>query len=196
MRKKAQNIEKRILKAALRIFAKYGYFKTTVDEIAKAAGFAKGTLYLYFKDKESLYVTLLDEHIKITIDLLTNVERSTKSATEKLAEILTTLMHYMKSIKGAYPLFSYDNIHLKGKTLKNLGAAILPELNEMVTIIGRIVQEGIDNGEFKDVDPDIAGSYFFNAIRTALFGSFLKPDLNVDADTVLELFFEGIKKRR
>jgi len=196
MRKKAQNIEKKILKAALRVFAKRGYFKTTVDEIAKAAHLAKGTLYLYFEDKESLYVAMLDEHIKTTIALLSIIERSEKSAADKLTEILITLMHYMKTLKGAYPIFSFDNIHLKGKTLKNLGTTILPELNELTNIISRIVKQGIDNSEFKRVDPDIAGSYFFNAIRTALFGSFLRPDLDVDANTVLKLFFEGIKKRR
>src|SRR6266705_4781259 len=67
----------RILDAAVKVFAERGYFSSTVAEIARAAGVADGTIYLYFKSKDDLLLRLFDE--KMT-DLL-------GEAREALAEV-------------------------------------------------------------------------------------------------------------
>lgn len=54
-KEKKENRRKLILKTAREVFAKHDYFLTTVDMIASAAGLAKGTIYLYFKNKEDLF---------------------------------------------------------------------------------------------------------------------------------------------
>src|ERR1700683_1658680 len=53
----------RILHAAVRVFAKKGFHATRVSEVAKAAGVADGTIYLYFRSKDELLVSLFDDRI-------------------------------------------------------------------------------------------------------------------------------------
>jgi TetR/AcrR family transcriptional regulator, fatty acid metabolism regulator protein len=54
----------RILRAAVDVFAQNGYFNAKVSEIAKAAGVADGTIYLYFDNKEDVLITIFREHTR------------------------------------------------------------------------------------------------------------------------------------
>src|SRR5881275_1708150 len=67
----------RILRAAVDVFARSGYFNAKVSEIAKAAGVADGTIYLYFDGKEDILVTIFREH---TRHYLQTLERDLASA--------------------------------------------------------------------------------------------------------------------
>jgi TetR/AcrR family fatty acid metabolism transcriptional regulator len=54
----------RILRAAVRVFAKNGFYDTRVSEVAKAAGVADGTIYLYFKSKDELLLSLFEDRVE------------------------------------------------------------------------------------------------------------------------------------
>ena len=60
-RKRSDDKRRRILQAAVKVFARKGYFAARVAEIAKRAGVADGTIYLYFRGKEDILVSLFDE---------------------------------------------------------------------------------------------------------------------------------------
>jgi TetR/AcrR family fatty acid metabolism transcriptional regulator len=60
-RRRSDDKRRRILEAAVRVFAKKGYFAARVSDVAKRAGIADGTIYLYFKNKEDILVSLFDE---------------------------------------------------------------------------------------------------------------------------------------
>jgi len=58
-----QNVKNRIIENAINTFSKYGYDKSRMDDIAKASGLSKGTLYLYFQNKEELFNTISERNI-------------------------------------------------------------------------------------------------------------------------------------
>ena len=74
---KQNDLRPRISRAGLKVFAKKGYSKATVDDIAKEAGIAKGTVYLYFKDKPSLYISTIDEHFTGAVRFLEAIQKQT-----------------------------------------------------------------------------------------------------------------------
>lgn len=75
-----EQMQENILKAGLSAFLKHGFHNTTMIKIAKEAGIAKGTLYLYFDSKESLTQTITDEHFKnIKIKLISMTQPNTVS---------------------------------------------------------------------------------------------------------------------
>lgn len=196
MGKKNQDTKEKIIEVALKVFGKKGFFKTTVDDIARAAGFAKGTLYLYFKDKESLYIATIDQHFKNALSFLTEIETKKGSSTKKMTDIASNFVLYMKEMRSSHPVFTIESTNLSKKILNNIKPIILPKLMQMTKIVSRIIKEGIEKGEFKDVDPDVAAYYFLNTIRTIFSGSVLLPRLAVNTNTILKLYFEGVKKRR
>jgi len=68
-----------ILDAAGRIFARSGFENATIQDIAKEAQYAAGTVYLYFKDKESLYFSLLEEKLA---DIISLVKKKTSTVSD------------------------------------------------------------------------------------------------------------------
>lgn len=68
MRSLSQRKKGEILKAAAAVFARKGYHRALVDEVAKAAGVGKGTVYRYFRDKEDLFFSILDQGIDRLIE--------------------------------------------------------------------------------------------------------------------------------
>ena len=196
MRKKESNIKEKITKHALRIFAQKGYFKTTVDDIARATGVAKGTVYLYFKDKQALYVATIDEHFSRAIAALSAIDAKDITPTEKMEEIAVNFIDYIKQLKTSYMLFTFENINLKGKTLKQMHTVIQPKVRTMIEMISDIIKNGIQNNEFRKVDPKVAAFYFTSTIRAIFLSDFFISDVSCNTDSILSLFFEGLKKRR
>src|SRR5436189_5033043 len=73
----------RILRAAIDVFAKSGYFNAKVSEIAKAAGVADGTIYLYFDGKEDVLLTIFREHTRHYLQTLERDLASARRAAER-----------------------------------------------------------------------------------------------------------------
>ena len=196
MRKKEANTREKIIKHALKIFAQKGYFRTTVDDIAQATGVAKGTLYLYFKDKANLYVATIDEHFSRGLDALSTIDAREITPTEKMEAVAVNFIDYIKNLKTSHMLFTFENINIEGKTLKNIHSTIEPKIQMMINIIGNIINQGIEKNEFRDVDPKVAAFHFISTIRAIFLSNFYMSNDAFKTDTMLKLFFEGLKKRR
>ncbi|UCC12266.1 MAG: TetR/AcrR family transcriptional regulator [candidate division WOR-3 bacterium] len=195
MRKKNKDIRERVINTAVKIFAKTGYFRTTMEDIAHAAHVAKGTLYLYFKDKESLYLATLEKHFDRAVTVLTEIETTERSAEEKMRCIAEQFINYMTGLKDAYPVFTFENLHTTGRIMKKMRPLVMPRIKQMTEIISRIVEEGIARGEFIDIEPRIAAFYFLSTIRTAFFGECFMSEIFSGSDAVMKMFFKGLKKK-
>ena len=196
MRKKEKHLKKNIINAALKIFAKKGFYETTVDDIAKAVGIAKGTVYLYFKDKPTLYISTIDEHLVDGTKFLLEIENQNISSTEKLQKIASNWFQIMAQMKTSFPMFTFENINLTRRLLKGLKPIIILRLTGMIKIIAKIIDSGIKNNEFRKIQPKIAAVHFLNTIRTGIFADFFTPGTSVSYNTAMKLFFVGLKKRR
>ena len=196
MRKREPETRDKIIKNALKLFAKKGFFKTTVDDIAQATGVAKGTVYLYFKNKQEIYTATMDAHFSYGLERIAGIEAKNISATEKMIEIATDFVDYVSSLKTSYMPFNVENVNLIGKTLKTMHSIVTPKIIKMNEIISRIVAQGIESGEFCDVEPRVAAFYFLSTIRAVFISNYYISDISVETDTILKLFFQGLKKRR
>lgn len=196
MRIKEQKTRGIIIKSALKIFAKKGFFKATVDDIAQAAGLAKGTLYLYFKDKASLYISVIEEHFKVGIEYLQKVEKESTTSTKKLKKIAGEWIDTMLKLKNSFFMFSMENINLSSKLMKAVKPIMNTHLKEMIDIIARIIEHGIVKKEFRKAEPRVAALHYLNTLRTGFFVSFLISEKPIHRNELLELFFDGLKKRR
>jgi AcrR family transcriptional regulator len=88
----------RILHVAIRIFGKYGFQKTTMDEIAGAAHKAKGSVYYYFNSKEDLFRAVVQQEIN---DIKSGLTKVIIKQQETTAMIKEYLLHRMMLMKGA-----------------------------------------------------------------------------------------------
>src|SRR2546427_7371236 len=89
-----QTKRERILRAATEVFAQNGYFNAKVSDIAKAAGVADGTIYLYFDGKEDLLVNIFREH---TRNYLQSLERDLTHARRPEDRIRIAIRHHLET---------------------------------------------------------------------------------------------------
>jgi AcrR family transcriptional regulator len=196
MRKREPETRDKIIKSASKLFAKKGFFKTTVEDIAQATGVAKGTVYLYFKNKQELYTATIDLHFSYALDKIVEIENKHITATEKMNEIAVDFVDYVSSLKTAHMPFNVENVNQIGRTIKAMHSIVMPKIIKMNELISRVVEQGIKNGEFCDIEPRVAAFYFLNTIRAIFVSKYYLSDISVETDTILRLFFLGLKQRR
>jgi len=141
--KKKERIEE-IMTAAKTIFSKKGYFGSTIDEIAKVAGISKGTIYLYFKNKDDLYISLmmplLEEFERVLIDFkndfANNQYKTRDEVIQGFCEMFIKQYRYDAEALRILQIYQLLNLH----------SVIKEETRERLWLIGkksRIISEDI-----------------------------------------------------
>jgi TetR/AcrR family transcriptional regulator len=144
-----------IIKAALTEFGERGLAAARLDDIAKRAGLSKGTIYLYFPNKEELF----REMVRFTvIGQLEEGERQfseiSGSATEALTRFMRQYWTFIRSAQFA-PLFRL--IHAEIHHYPDLARFYAEEVvSRGHRLIASIISHGIETGEFRKVDPSVA----------------------------------------
>jgi TetR/AcrR family fatty acid metabolism transcriptional regulator len=112
-RRRGDDKRKRILQAAVKVFARKGYFAARVAEIARRADVADGTIYLYFKSKEALLVALFDE---VMAEHLTAARRDVAAAAGAPAKLLAIAEHHLGVLGGNRELAVVFQVELRQST--------------------------------------------------------------------------------
>ena len=151
----------RILDAAVRVFAKKGFYATRVSEVAKAAGVADGTIYLYFKSKEELLVSLFEDRVERLLAFLHTELPATTGAAAKLRRIIELQLGLLE---GERDLAEVITVILRQST-KLMKEYAAPKFTAYLDAIARVVAEGQAAGEFRgDVSPSLVARATFGAL--------------------------------
>jgi len=94
-----------ILKAAEGIFATKGYHEATIQDIAKAAQYAVGTIYVYFKDKEILYLELIERKVEDLISQVKKEVNNTQDPKEKIKVLVSCQLRYFEENKDFFRIY-------------------------------------------------------------------------------------------
>ena len=160
-KRRAGDKRDRILKAAVKVFARQGFHATKVSEVAKAAGVADGTIYLYFKSKEELLVSLFEDRVERLLAHLREQLPKQESAPERLRAIIAMQLGLLE---GERELAEVITVILRQSTkiMKELAA---PHFLAYIDLIAKVIAEGQAAGDFrKDVSPNIAARAIFGAL--------------------------------
>lgn len=110
-----------ILAAAEKVFAAKGFFPTTMNEIARGAEFGTGTLYKYFKSKEELYFTLIDEKVE-EINRLVKAELSREtSAKERVEKALRLQFEFVERNRDFFRIYISERNRFEWTVKDELG---------------------------------------------------------------------------
>jgi TetR/AcrR family transcriptional regulator, fatty acid metabolism regulator protein len=151
----------RILDAAVRVFASRGFHATRVSDVASAAGVADGTIYLYFKSKDALLVSLFESHVERLLDFLEKQLPRSASPSEKLKRIVEVQLGLLE---GERDLAEVVTVILRQST-KLLKQYAAPKFNAYLEAIASVIAEGQATGEMrKDISPHLAARAIFGAL--------------------------------
>ncbi len=186
---------KQIIDAAVRVIADNGYHGSQVSKIAKEAGVADGTIYLYFKNKEDILISVFEEKMGAFIENLEQVVAEEMTMSEKL----------YKMIENHYTILQQDH-HLAIVTQLELRQSSLPlrtKINEVLkqylVHLDRILQAGKEQGEISETtDLRIVRQMIFGTIDetcTTWVMTGQKYDLVGLTEQVHQLLLQGILKQ-
>lgn len=160
-RRRSRDKRDRILKAAVKVFAKNGFHATRVSEVAKAAGVADGTIYLYFKSKEELLVSLFEDRVSKLLTFMRESLPKTEGAPQRLRAVIDMQLGLLEGERDLAEVITVI-IRQSTRLMKEFAA---PQFLAYLDAIAKIVQDGQASGDFRtDVSPHIAARAIFGAL--------------------------------
>ena len=165
-RSKARNIEAsnkrdRILDAAVRVFAQKGFYATRVSEVAKAAEVADGTIYLYFRSKDDLLVSLFENRVDKLLAFLEQERPRTARGGEQLRRIIEMQLGLLE---GERDLAEVITVIFR-QSMKLMKKQAATKFTAYLDAIAGVVADGQAAGEFRrDVSPHFAARAIFGAL--------------------------------
>jgi TetR/AcrR family transcriptional regulator, fatty acid metabolism regulator protein len=155
------NKKERIMDAAVVEIAHRGYHQTTVARIAKRAGVADGTIYLYFKNKEEILFSLFDRAMGRFINEGRTLLEEPGSATEKMRRIIDLHLTLVGEDRDQAIITQVELRH----SLHFMDQLSRAQVGEYLGLIGQVVVEGQQNGEFRaELDPVFAAKAVFGVL--------------------------------
>jgi TetR/AcrR family transcriptional regulator, fatty acid metabolism regulator protein len=181
-----------ILRAATKVFAGKGYFNSKVADIAKEAGIADGTVYLYFKSKDEILHSIFDRAMAEFIEEGKRELKEIDDPTEKLRRISQLHLERLGADREMAIVFQ---VELRGSTkfMEEFSAA---GFAEYLDIIRKTIEEGQTQGVFrKDLHPITCAKILYGALDEMVTNWILSKNsypLAPMADEVLKIFFGGV----
>jgi len=185
----------RILDAAIKVFAERGFHTATVAEIARAAGVADGTIYLYFKGKDDLLLRLFDE--KMT-ELLAEAKSELNKERSAPARLSRFIQLHLALVERNPDLASVLIVELR-QSAQFIKAADRAKLAAYVDLIAEVVKDGQEKGELLNgISPATVKRAVFGALDELALGwlvSGRRTSLKKTAAEVAEWMVRGLKAR-
>lgn len=183
MKKQQQNNKKDlIVSSALKIMSEKGYYGSTMDDIVAESRMSKGAIYHYYKSKKEVYLGVIESLENKYTAVFAEINKEDNSA-KTLKKLFTTVSSQLKKDPTFFRSFStFWSISRHDKDFRN---AIQNMYNRFQKFIELIIIEGIDNKEFKKVDPKISAlSLILNLEGVFWFTLFESKD--IDAETYID----------
>ncbi len=186
------NVRENIIEGAQKMFMRYGFRKTTMDEIAYAARKGKSSLYYYFKNKEEVFQAVMEKETSALKKEIYKKVNNSSQAVDKLRSYILVRMEgvhnwgiFYETLRDEY-LSNYDFIERM---------RIKYDENEIHSLT-QIIEEGVQKGEFKDLNADLTAKTVFIAMK-GLENPLLmlddgKTNLKREVDSLLNILFYGI----
>jgi len=186
----------RILQAAVRVFAKKGFHATRVSEVAKAAGVADGTIYLYFESKDQLLVSLFEDRVTRLLAFLDEEIPKLPDPASRLRRIIEIQLGLLEGERDLAEVITVI-IRQSTKLLREFAA---PRFLAYLDAIARVVAEGQASGVFRDdVSPHLVARAVFGSLDglalTWVLGKAERGGLMKSAGQLSELFLRGLAPR-
>ena len=158
---RAGDKRERILRAAVKVFARKGFYASRVSEIAKAAGVADGTIYLYFKSKDELLTSLFEDRITRLLEVLHREVEAVPSGPGRVRRVVELQLGLLE---GERDLAEVITVNLRQST-RLLKQYATKRFTEYLDLMALVIADAQHAGELRaDVSPRIVARAIFGAL--------------------------------
>ncbi len=194
-REKSNGKYEAILRAAIKVFAKNGFFNSKVADVAKAAGVADGTVYLYFKNKDDILVSIFNHMTELALERGRLTLAEIEDPIDKLRRIVGSHLEMYARDRDLAVVFQVE-LRSSTKFMEQFSATKVTDYLEMIS---RVIAEGQKRGVFrKELNTKLAAKILFGALDEMVTNWVLtrKPyNLISTAEPVIDVFLNGVAHR-
>lgn len=198
MEKLSNEKQMEILKAAVDLFSERGFERTTVDEIASRANVGKGTIYLYFENKEKIFIAILEEGIQTVIRKMEQILSESGDFRKRLQTLLTEHLQFADEHREFYKVLFKERLNMKLIGDKGAQDRIIEKHKKTHQLITQFMQVGIDQNQFRNGDPNMY-AFAFNGIVSQFCFHWLSESrsdsLVNQVLVIMDLFYNGVGKK-
>lgn len=187
---------KAIISAAVKIFAENGFHNSKIAQIAKEAGVADGTIYLYFKNKDDILISLFEENMGL---MLENLREGLASLTDPVQKLRWFIEFHMEMMNKYQDLGEVLTVELR-QSHKFMKEYTPQKFADYLKILSDIICEGKDLGVFANhINPGITKRAIYGAIDELALNWMLAPkkkyELRAAARHISDIFISGMMVR-
>ncbi len=184
----------KIIEAATKVFAEKGFFQARVADIAREAGVADGTIYIYFENKDDILISLFEEQMRLVLENMESQLSTVEDPAEKLKVFALTHLRLVENNQSMAEIIQVE-LRQSSKFIKEYRNE---QFAKYLDIIAGIIREGQEKGAFRaDIVPGIAKRAFFGALdemsRFWVLSSRKDYDIKTAALQISEYFLQGMK---
>ena len=179
-----------IFLATRKLLARQAFHDLKMDDIAQRAGIAKGSLYLYFKDKESLYSSLVQSLFDKLPPRILELMQSPREPRRLLRDVLETQVLFFEEHLDVFVHFFREGPG-PGAHQERLRNSFRRHVENLATVI----KQGIIKGQFRHVNPVKAAIIMVGLVRSAIverIHGFTKKPISADIDEIWNIYMKGI----
>jgi AcrR family transcriptional regulator len=193
-RNKEIKVRSAIIENARGVFARYGFRKTTMKDIAKAARKAKSSLYHYFKSKEDVFRSVLEKEVNILKDeVMASIEKE-KTAQDKLIAYFVARIRAFKKLVNFYSTFGDEYLENYGFIQRIRKAYDQYE----IAMIKSMLSEGVNEGSFNISNLQMTAAAILTALKGMEYQWTIEQDvgeIEKNIRSMAKVLFYGIVKR-
>ncbi|MBW1704086.1 MAG: TetR/AcrR family transcriptional regulator [Deltaproteobacteria bacterium] len=184
----------KIIEAATKVFAKKGFYKAKISEIAREAEVADGTIYIYFENKDDILICLFEEQMKAVLDNMVIRISEEDDPVKKLEKFALAHLQLVEQNKNMAEIIQVE-VRQSSKFMKEYRNEPFVQYLEL---IADIIRQGQKEGLFrKEIIPGVAKRAFFGALdemsRFWVLSSRRQYDIKTAAQQISGYFLDGIK---
>jgi TetR/AcrR family fatty acid metabolism transcriptional regulator len=182
-----------IINAAIKVFARKGFYNAKVADVAKQAGVADGTIYLYFKNKDDLLISLFETKMEQILERFNKILSKKSSPPAKLAEFIHLHFQLIEEDQDLAEVFQVE-LRQSSKFLKDYHNQ---KFIDFLGILGQIIRLGKESGHFRsDIKVNTMKIAIFGALdelaREWILGHDYKNELKGYASELARTFIDGL----
>jgi len=200
-RREREKAERKMLiqKCALEVFAKFGYEGATVDKIADKAELSKGAIYLYFKDKDELFSSLIQNGIEEFRDSVHHAVEDIDDPLLRIRKMIAVMLEYFGVRKNLIRVFISTAGRLSRKAQSDFHKILFNARDEAVEQFKWVLRPAFESGLFQDgITLEIGAVFFQSTVMGAVTWFLTHEQDEIDekrtGDILYQLYINGVFK--
>lgn len=190
--------KKDIIDAALVLFSEKDFHEVTVDEIAERVGLSKGTLYLYFDNKESLFFSIIKDKTESLLAQLQSAIKADAPYIERLEELIRTYLVFFEEHKPYFKVIHSEKSRMGDEDHNRLRNHMVESFFSYNDLLLNFINEGQQNRIFRKLKPDLITKTLRGLLNSFTFECiFMDTECSLVNETsnILDIFLNGVSVR-